>query len=95
MLRWPAKAAISWMSQPARARSVRQRWRNVGIERVVGQAAMGLEGEPGVGMRIGCNRWTAIPTDRVDDKIRRQTNLLLEVPEEQMAGWPRITRSAR
>ena len=35
---------------------------------------------------IGCGQWTAIPTYRVDDKITGQMNLLVEVPEEQMAG---------
>ena len=44
---------------------------------------------------IGCGERASIPTDRVDDKIRRQMNLLLEVPEEQMAGWPRLTRATR
>jgi hypothetical protein len=58
------------------------------------QAAMGLESEPGTGMGIGCGQQASIPADRVDDKIRRQINLLLEVPE-QMAGWPRLTLGAR
>src|ERR1700736_6722604 len=61
----------------------------------MGQAAMGLESEPGTGMGIGCGQQASIPADRVDDKIRRQKNLLLEVPEEQIAGWPRLTRAAR
>jgi hypothetical protein len=56
---------------------------------------MGLESEPGAGMRIGCSQWASIPTDRVDDKITSQMNLRVEVPEEQMAGWPRLTRAAR
>src|ERR1700735_593414 len=55
---------------------------------------MGLESEPGADMGIGCGQWASIPADRMDDKIRRQMNLLLEVPEEQMAGWPRLTRLA-
>ncbi len=54
---------------------------------------MGLESDPGAGMRIGCGQWAAIPTDRVDDEITRQMNLRVEVPEEQMAGCPRLTRS--
>ena len=54
---------------------------------------MGLESEPGAGMGIGCSQWAPIPADRVDDKITSQMDLLLEVPEEQMAGWPRLTRS--
>ena len=61
----------------------------------MGQAAMGLESEPSTGMEIGCGERASIPADGVDEKIRRQMNLPLEVPEEQTAGWPRLTQAAR
>ena len=56
----------------------------------MGQASMGLEGEPSTGMRISGGQQVPVPADRVDDKIRRQMNLPLEVPEEQMAGLPQL-----
>jgi hypothetical protein len=61
----------------------------------MGQAAMGLESEPSTGMEIGCGERAAIPADRVDDKIRRQMNLPLEVPEEQTTRWPHLTQGSR
>jgi hypothetical protein len=67
----------------------------IGIEGVSGQAAMGLKGQPCTGMEIGCGEWASIPTDRADEKIRRQMNLLLEVPEEQMGmATPHAGRAA-
>jgi hypothetical protein len=46
-------------------------------------------------MGVGCGQRATIPSDRVDDKITGQMNLLVEVPEEQMAGQLRLTRLAR
>jgi hypothetical protein len=51
----------------------------IGIERVFGQATMGLKSEPGTRMLIGCGHWAAIPTDRVDDKIGCQVDLLMKI----------------
>jgi hypothetical protein len=45
-------------------------------------------------MRIGRNQRAPIPADRVDNKITRQADLLMEAPEEQRGGRRRITRPA-
>ena len=56
---------------------------------------MGLESDPGTSMEVGCDQRVTIPSDRADDKITGQMNLLVEVPEEQMAGQLRLTRLSR
>jgi|ERR1700678_1691953 hypothetical protein len=45
-------------------------------------------------MGIACSRWAPIPANRVNGEVTSQINLLLKVPEEQMAGWPRLMRAA-
>ena len=61
----------------------------------MGQAAMRLESEPGKAMGIACGQQASIPVDWVDDKIRRQMNPLLEVPEEHVPRPARLALAVR
>jgi hypothetical protein len=46
-------------------------------------------------MRVGYNERVALPTNRVDDKLKRQMDLLMETQGEQKQGGSALMRDAR
>jgi hypothetical protein len=46
-------------------------------------------------MRVGCDERAALPTNRMDDKLKRQMDLPMETQGEQTQAGSALTRDTR
>jgi len=53
-----------------------------------------LQQKPRMGVSVRCDQVTPIPTDRVNGKLERHMNLLVEIQGEQARQRERLTRGA-